>query len=104
MQASMPIATPSYPRGSYRFIDREYFIVAYQSDPEAIREPVPEPLKPDARNTVLYEFIRMPDSSGFGDYTESGTVIPCVFRGQPINFTAQMYLDGEPPIAGGREI
>lgn len=46
-QASMPIASPSYPRGPYRFIDREYFIVAYQSDPEAIREAVPEPLKPD---------------------------------------------------------
>ena len=24
---------------------------------------------------VHYEFIRMPDSSGFGDYTESGQVI-----------------------------
>lgn len=103
-QASMPIASPSYPRGPYRFIDREYFIVAYQSDPEAIHEAVPEPLKPDASNTVLYEFIRMPDSSGFGDYTESGIVIPCVFRGEPINFTAQMYLDCEPPIVGGREI
>lgn len=27
-QSSMPIASPSYPRGPYRFIDREYFIVA----------------------------------------------------------------------------
>ena len=46
----------------------------------------------------------MPDSSGFGDYTESGIVIPCVYQGQPINFTAQMYLDDDPPIAAGREI
>ena len=23
----------------------------------------------------------MPDSSGFGDYTESGTVIPCKYKG-----------------------
>jgi acetoacetate decarboxylase len=103
-QSSMPIASPSYPRGPYRFIDREYFIVTYESDPEAIRAAVPEPLEPDGSHTVLYEFIRMPDSSGFGSYTESGTVIPCKYQSEPVNFTAQMYLDCEPPIAGGREI
>ncbi|HEY9773665.1 MAG TPA: acetoacetate decarboxylase [Planktothrix sp.] len=103
-QPSMPISSPSYPPGPYRFVDREYFIVTYQSDPDAIREAVPEPLTPDGSNTVLYEFIRMPDSSGFGDYTESGIVIPCKFGDESVNFVAQMYLDCEPPIAGGREI
>lgn len=101
---SMPIASVSYPRGPYRFINREYMIIAYESDPDAIREQVPEPLQPDGSNTVLYEFIKMPDSSGFGDYTESGVVIPCLFNGEPVNFTSQMYLDDEPPISGGREI
>jgi acetoacetate decarboxylase len=103
-QPSMPIAGPSFPRGPYRFVDREYFIVSYISDPDAIQEAVPEPLTPDGSNTVYYEFIRMPDSSGFGDYSESGTVIPCLYNGERVNFTAQMYLDCEPPIAGGREI
>jgi acetoacetate decarboxylase len=101
---SMPLASPSYPRGPYRFIDREYLIVTYESDPDAIREALPEPLEPDGSNCVAYEFIRMPDSAGFGDYTESGQVIPAMFKGEPVNFTAQMYLDDEPPIAGGREI
>jgi len=101
---SMPMASPSYPRGPYRFIDREYMIITYESDPDAIRAALPEPLQPDGSNTVLYEFIRMPDSAGFGDYTESGVVIPALFNGEPVNFTAQMYLDDEPPIAGGREI
>ena len=102
--SSMPLASPSYPRGPYRFIDREYLIISYESEPAAIRAALPEPLEPDATNTVLYEFIRMPDSAGFGDYTESGVVIPALFRGERVNFTAQMYLDDEPPIAGGREI
>lgn len=101
---SMPLASPSYPRGPYRFIDREYLIITYQSDPEAIRAQLPEPLEPDGSDTVLYEFIKMPDSSGFGNYTESGIVIPARFRGEKVNFTAQMYLDDEPPISGGREI
>jgi acetoacetate decarboxylase len=101
---SMPAASPSYPRGPYRFINREYFIVTYESDPDAIRAAVPEPLVPDGSNSVHYEWIRMPDSSGFGDYTETGQVIPCLFEGKPCGFTVQMFLDDEPPIAAGREI
>lgn len=101
---SMPAASPSYPSGPYHFVDRQYFIITYESDPLAIRQALPEPLEPDGSNTVLYEFIRMPDSWGFGDYTESGLVIPALFRGDPVNFTAQMYLDCEPPITAGREI
>ncbi len=64
---SMPMASPSYPRGPYRFINREYLIVTYLSDPEAIRAALPEPLEPDGSGTVLFEVIRMPDSAGFGD-------------------------------------
>jgi acetoacetate decarboxylase len=101
---SMPLASPSYPHGPYRFVQREYLIITYRSDPEAIRAALPEPLQPDGSDTVLYEFIRMPDSAGFGDYTESGIVIPALLGGEHVNFTAQMYLDAEPPIAGGREV
>lgn len=101
---SMPLASPSFPGGPYHFFNREYFIVEYISSPEAIQEAVPEPLLPDGSNTVLYEFIKMPDSTGFGNYTESGIVIPCTHQGEAVNFVAQMYLDCHPPIAGGREI
>lgn len=101
---SMPPGNPSYPFGPYRFVNREYFIIIYESDPEAIRHAVPEPLNPDGSNQVFYEWIRMPDSSGFGDYTESGIVIPCQYQGEKVNFTWQMYLDIEPPITAGREI
>ena len=101
---SMPILGPSYPRGPYRFINREYLVVTYESDPEAIRLLVPEPLMPDGSNTVAYEFIHMPDSSGFGNYAESGVVIPCTLNGESVNFTLSMYLDDEPPMTAGREI
>ncbi len=60
-------------------------------------------------DTVAYEFIRMPDSTGFGDYTETGQVIPVRFRGsdgavQEGGYVHAMYLDDNSPIAGGREI
>jgi acetoacetate decarboxylase len=66
---------------------------------------VPEPLEFDEREPLVkYEFIRMPDSNGFGDYTESGQVIPVSFRGRKGSYTHCMFLNDEGPIAGGREL
>src|ERR1700690_3269986 len=53
---------------------------------------------------VKFEFIRMPDSTGFGDYTESGQVIPVTYQGKAGGYTHAMYLNDEAPIAGGREL
>ena len=101
---SMPTMGPSYPKGPYRFVNREYFIITYESDPTVIREAVPEPLEPNKDNLVAFEWINMPDSSGFGSYTESGCVIPCTYKGESVNYIVGMYLDDEAPIAAGREV
>ncbi len=100
---SMPLASPAYPPGPYRFIDREFFVITYRTDPQALRRLVPEPLEP-LGDVVKFEFIRMPDSTGFGAYTESGQVVPVRYKGQEATFQIAMYLDDEAPIAGGREI
>ena len=100
---AMPFTNPSYPRGPYRFINREYLIITYRTDPDALRAVVPEPLE-FTDPIVKYESIRMPDSTGFGDYTESGQVIPVTFKGAPGNYVHSMYLNDDAPIAGGREI
>ena len=78
---AMPLTNPTYPPGPYRFVDREYLIITYRTDRERLRTIVPEPLALDAP-LVKYEFIRMPDSTGFGDYTESGQVIPVSLNGR----------------------
>lgn len=100
---AMPLTSPAYPIGPYRFQDREYLIVTYRTDPLRLRELVPEPLQVD-EPLVKFEFIRMPDSTGFGDYTESGQVIPVSFRGRKGSYTHCMFLNDHPPIAGGREL
>jgi acetoacetate decarboxylase len=105
---AMPLTNPSYPPGPYRFVDREYLIITYRTDPAALRRLVPEPLEiPEP--VVKYEFIRMPNSTGFGDYTESGQVIPVRLPdgkggGQTGGYVHAMFLDDDPPIAGGREL
>jgi acetoacetate decarboxylase len=100
---AMPLTNPAFPRGPYRFFDREYLVITYRTDPEALRAVVPEPLEV-AEPIVKYEFIRMPDSTGFGDYTETGQVIPVRFRGEEGVYIHSMYLDDDSPIAGGREL
>lgn len=100
---AMPLTNPSFPRGPYRFFDREYFIITYRTDPEALAAVVPEPLQV-REPLVKYEFIRMPDSTGFGDYTETGQVIPVTLNGEEGAYTHAMYLDDDAPIAGGREL
>jgi Acetoacetate decarboxylase (ADC) len=52
---AMPLTNPAFPRGPYRFFDREYLIVTYRTDEDALRAVVPEPLEvvaQSARNFV----------------------------------------------------
>ena len=100
---SMPLTSPSYPPGQYRFVNREFLIITYRTDPDALRAVVPEPLT-IGEPLVKFELIRMPDSTGFGDYTESGQVIPVTFNGVAGGYSHSMYLNDDAPIAGGREI
>src|SRR4026209_2048205 len=100
---SMPLTNPSFPPGPYRFFNREFFVIAYRPDPAALPAVGPEPLEV-VEPVVKYEFIRMPDSTGFGDYTETGQVIPVTFNGRKGGYTHCMFRNDEPPIAGGREL
>jgi len=100
---AMPLTSPAFPPGPYRFVNREYIIITYRTDPQILRDLVPEPLELDG-DVVKYEFIRMPDSTGFGDYTETGQVIPVSFRGRKGGYSHCMFLNDGPPIFGGREL
>ncbi|MDK1492869.1 acetoacetate decarboxylase [Sinorhizobium sp. 7-81] len=100
---SMPLTSPACPRGPYRFVNREYLIITYRTDPDRLRGVVPQPLEFDDP-LVKFEFIRMPDCAGFGSYVESGQVIPVRFNGMIGGYSHTMYLDDGPPIFGGREL
>jgi len=105
---AMPLNDPAYPKGPYKFYNREFVVINYRSDPERLRSVVPEPLEPIG-DTVNYEFIRMPFFFNDAATTETGQVIPVRFRSpdgtvQEGSYVHAMYLDDNSPIAGGREI
>lgn len=99
---TMPPDTPAYPRPPVKFVNREFIIITYRTDAAALARVIPAPLKA-AEPIVKYEFIRMPDSSGLGDYTESGQVVPVTLNGEAGAYTVRMYLDSGPGILSGRE-
>lgn len=100
---AMPIHNPAFPPGPYRFVDREFLIITYRTDPELLQKMIPAPLK-FVEPIVKFEFINMPDSTGFGHYCESGQVIPVTLDGVAGGYVHSMYLNDHPPIAGGREL
>ena len=60
---AMPLTSPAFPPGPYRFVNREYLIITYRTDPARLHAVVPEPLEV-TEPVVKYEFIRMPDFDG----------------------------------------
>jgi acetoacetate decarboxylase len=62
---------------------------------------IPAPLEMTV-SIVKFEFIKMPDSTSFGDYTESGQVIPVRYRGVTGGYVHAMYLDDGSPLAAGK--
>lgn len=99
----MPLASPSYPRGPYRFIDREHLIVTYRTDPAALELAVPEPLEV-GDPLVRLEFMRMAGSTGFGRYSGAAQHLPVHFGAHAGAYTHNMFLDVQAPISGGREL
>ena len=102
-QSSTPLGAPAFPRGPYRFHNREYLNITYRTDVEALRKIVPEPLEIDDP-LVRFEVMRMPDTTGLGNYTECGQAIVVRLGEERGEYLHAMYVDSHPAIASGREI
>ena len=100
---AMPLTSPSFARGPYRYTNRESLIITYRTDRAALEEAVPEPLTFD-EPLVRCEFMRMDSSTGFGRYSGAAQHIPVKLNGEPGAYTHNMYLDAYAPISGGREL
>lgn len=93
----------AYTEPPHRFSAREYFVIEYETDPDAIKKILPPGLTFTVP-VVKYEFMSMPDASGFGRFKESGQIISVDYNGIKGSYIHSMYLDLHSPVAGGREI
>jgi acetoacetate decarboxylase len=44
---AMPLTSPAYPPGPYRFVNREFMVITYRTDPDRVRAVIPKPLEMD---------------------------------------------------------
>jgi len=102
-QYSTPLGAPAFPRGPYRFNNREYLNITYRTDAAALRKIVPEPLEIEDP-LVRFEIMRMPDTTGLGNYTECGQAIVVKLGEERGEYMHAMYVDSHPAIASGREV
>lgn len=98
-----PLVSTPGPLVPHRFNKREYLYIYYETDPEALRAVLPEPLEMVEAPLVRFEIMKMPDSTGFGFYCESGQAIPCTLNGERGDYLHMMFLDNFEAIVGGRE-
>lgn len=99
---STPLTSPAYAPAVARFRDREYLNVVYRTDPEVLRQVVPEPLEIDDP-LVRFEVMNMGDVTSFGPYVEAGQAIPVRFGQERGEYLHAMYLNNFPATAAGRE-
>lgn len=100
---AMPLTSPSFPHGPYRYFGREHLTITYETDAEALRRLTPEPLEPEGALARI-EFVRIEDSTGFGRYSGMAQIVPVRFGGERGGFVRRMFLDAYAPISGGREL
>ena len=103
-QYTTPPGSPAFPRGPYRFTDREYLNITYRTDREALRAAVPEPLEIDeplVRFEVMkharHHRLRLLHRMRAGDLVRFGEEKRRIHA-------SRMYLDNLPAIAAGREV
>jgi acetoacetate decarboxylase len=54
---AMPLASPSFARGPYRYTNRDYLVVTYRTSRAALKEAVPEPLTFDEPRSVSCTWV-----------------------------------------------
>ncbi|MFB6171427.1 MAG: acetoacetate decarboxylase family protein [Haloarculaceae archaeon] len=100
---SMPEFAPLYPEGPYEYDGFTALFLEYAADGDRLDGLVPAPLtvRRDAVVLAVYDYGVV---NGFGSYSELVTGVPVAFEGRPLLYAPYLLLDGDAPMAGGREI
>ncbi len=105
---STPLDAPTYGRYPIAFRDTEILTIQYRSDPDAIRELIPEPLVATG-DTVLLHVARWGDVPGFGRDLGECNIMVGVRLDSPEGsitgaYSPYFFLDNDRAIAMGREV
>lgn len=100
---SMPGFAPLYPEGPYEYDDLTAIVLSYPVERSQLERLVPEPLAVREASVNL-SFFDYGVVNGFGSYDELVTSVPVTYEGRDLAYSPYLLLDGDAPMAGGREI
>jgi acetoacetate decarboxylase len=103
MGYSMPVTAAIYPEPPYLYRGGNVLMCVFQTKEEILKNIVPEPLIP-AEGNLVYAWINDFEIVDVVHYHEAIISVPVLFRGNPGNYMAYLYLDSDVAIAAGREI
>jgi acetoacetate decarboxylase len=100
---SMPGFAPLYPEGPYEYDDLTAIVFSYPVERRRLEGIVPEPLavREASVNLSFYDYGVV---NGFGSYDELAISVPVTHEGRDLSYAPYLLLDGDAPMAGGREI
>jgi len=100
---SMPGFAPLYPEGPYEYDGFTAVLFEYPVERARVEQVVPRPL--DVRtNAMVLGFYDYGVVNGFGSYDELVTGVPVAHEGREMLYAPYLLLDGDAPMAGGREV
>jgi acetoacetate decarboxylase len=101
---AMPAPAASYGKGPVSLNNREYFIIKYETDPEALRNYLPDCLFANKENIVVAQWINT-HGTGLGNYSKFEMFIPCEDEhGNAYNFGVYSFVNSSAAITAGREV
>jgi acetoacetate decarboxylase len=85
------------------FFDAEMAMVFFRTDPQVIKQIVPEPLKPSAEPSAMAFVARYPKTNFGSVYNEAGLFITVEHAGEPGGYCLAMPVTEDMALIGGRE-
>jgi acetoacetate decarboxylase len=100
---STPTIGPLYGPPPFEYIDNWALSIVFKTEPEVLKELVPEPLEPSPEGIMVMQISRF-FVSGFGNYNEMILFTPATYKGKVGNYSVCLMLDNDIAFAAGREI
>ncbi|MFO8010118.1 MAG: acetoacetate decarboxylase family protein [Dehalococcoidia bacterium] len=103
MASTMPVDAPAYHQKPFVYKGAHIYAFTYETDEEAARELLPEPLSLTDTPSATLAFIEYEQSS-LGPYREVTLSIDAVYKEEQMPYIVYLFLDQDVPILAGREV
>jgi acetoacetate decarboxylase len=103
MAYSMPVDAPAYQRPPFYYRGARSISVAFETDPNAVVDVLPQCLALSEPATAVLSFYEYPWTT-FGPYNEAILTLLVEHKSKPLAYIQQIVVTTEPPMLAGREI